>query len=184
MLSANRLPCPDCRLNGEGTCVAADVDDGLEDRAGANNDCKSEVGNLPWATLGVQGTDAWGQEFTYRVTADYADDTDGTGCTPSTGGVSFALCSTGDITILDSDGGNNVATNVPAVIVSHGANWSEAPSDDEEENYEDATNGNDTPSTFVYRDFIADDANPYDDLMIWISPHILRTRMLSAGILP
>ena len=61
-----RLPCPDCRLDGEGTCVAADVDDGVEDRTGSgDNDCKSEVGNLPWTTLGVQGFDAWEQDFTY-----------------------------------------------------------------------------------------------------------------------
>ena len=180
-----RLPCPDCRLDGEGTCVAADVDDGVEDRTGSgDNDCKSEVGNLPWTTLGVQGFDAWEQDFTYRVTDNFADDLDGTGCTPVTLGVSFAMCSDGDLTILDSDGGSNVATNVPAIVISHGQNWTETPSTDEEENYDDSANASDTLKTFVYRDFSDDDTNPYDDMMIWISPHTLRLKMLEAGILP
>ena len=174
----NRLPCPDCRLNGEGTCVAADVDDGMEDRTGTgDNDCKSEVGNLPWATLGVQGFDAWEQDFTYRVTDNFADDLDGTGCTPITLGVSFSLCSDGDLTILDSDGGSNVATGVPAIVISHGQNWNETPSTDEEENYDDSSVATD-------RDFSDDDTNPYDDMLIWISPHTLRLKMLDAGILP
>ena len=182
-----RLPCPDCRLNGEGACVTADVDDGVEDRD-ASNDCKSEVGNLPWATLGVQGFDAWEQNFTYRVTDDFADDTAGVGTDPATCtatiGVSFALCSEGDITILDSDGGSNVATSVPAIVVSHGQNWTETPSTDEEENYDDSANATDSLKSFVYRDFSEDDVNPYDDMLIWISPHTLRLKMLEAGILP
>lgn len=184
-----RLPCPDCRLAGEGTCVAADVDDGVEDRTGVgDNDCKSEVGNLPWTTLGVKGFDAWEQDFTYRVTDDFADDAAGVGTDPATCiatvGVSFALCSDGDLTILDSDGGANVATDVPAVVISHGRNWTETPSADEEENYDDSASATDSLKTFVYQDYRGDDANPYDDMLIWISPHTLRLKMLEAGILP
>ena len=180
----NRLPCPDCRSDTEGTCDAGDSDDGLEDREGANNTCESSVGNLPWTTLGVKETDAWDQHFTYRVTNSFADDADETGCTPVTAGVSFSLCSDGDITILDGDGGNNIATSIPAIIVSHGKNWAGTPSAHEEENYDDSTNAADTLQSFVNRDYGESGAAQFDDLMIWISPHVIRNRMLQAGSLP
>ena len=54
VIRQGQFPCPDCRLAGEGTCIAADVDDGFEDRN--LGECKSEVGNLPWADLGVGPT--------------------------------------------------------------------------------------------------------------------------------
>ena len=60
----------------------------------------------------------------YRVTNNFADTTDGTGCGTATAGVSFELCSAGDIQIVDgSPGGNPVAANIPAVIFSQGKNW-------------------------------------------------------------
>ena len=182
----NRFPCPDCRENGEGTCVTADVGDGEEDRdAGANNECKSEVGNLPWVTLGIKGVDAWDQPFTYRVRSEFADDVDGTGdCTPVTANISFALCSTGDIDIYDSDGGTRIAQNVPAVLVSHGKNYPETPTAHEEENYDDDDVGTDSIGDFVYKDYSEDATAGFDDLVIWISPHVLRAKMLNAGLLP
>lgn len=186
VLQNKYFPCPDCRDN-TGNCAAATANDGQEDTIGGPLfTCATEAGNLPWSDLGLLETDAWGQRFTYRVTSSFADrgtGSDGTGCTPSTAGVSFSLCSDGNITILDSDGGANVATNVPAIVVSHGGNWDETPSTDEAENYDDGSAG-DVDGTFVYRDFSSEAGNEFDDLMIWISPHVLRTRMLDAGILP
>lgn len=187
-----RLPCPDCRLDGEGDCAEADLNmnDGVEDKTGGD-DCESEVGNLPWVTLGVKGFDAWEQDFTYRVTNDFADANAGVGgdACSATVGVSFALCSDGDIQIYSSDietsgATGDVAQNVPAIVISHGKNWAETPSTDEEENYDDSTNASDAINKFVYRDYSDDDTNPYDDMMIWISPHTLRLKMLEAGILP
>ncbi len=185
------LPCPDCRDN-TGNCAAVTANDGAEDTiagAGTSLVCASEAGNLPWTTLGIKGTDAWGEIFTYRVTDTFADrndntNTDGTGCTPETLNVSFALCSDGDITILDSDGGSNIATNVPAVVVSHGSNGEATPTSLHElENYDDGTAG-DTDGTFVDKDFSRDATEEFDDMLIWISPHALRSKMVQAGILP
>lgn len=174
-LNKYRLPCPDCRDNS-GNCATMTANDGEEDILGGAS-CAVAEGNLPWVTLGVRENDAWGQRFTYRVTSVFADVTDGANspgsCTDTTLNVSFALCSDGDITVLDSSGGNNVATGVPAVIISHGKNWAETPSTDETENLNDDAN-------FVYKDYSSD----FDDMLIWISPHILRTKMLNAGILP
>ncbi len=175
VLRKNTLPCPDCS-DTTGGCAAATADDGLEDRtAGA---CDTSIGNLPWVDLGIKGTDQWDNEFTYRVDLVFADTTDGTGCAASaTLCVSFSLCSDGDITVLDSSGGNNVATDIPIIVVSHGKNWASAPSPDEAEN----TNGD---AIFVDKDYSQEDGAEYDDMLIWISPHILKTMSVKAGMLP
>ena len=177
-----RLPCPDCRSDSEGTCTSAEVGDGIEDPSVPGAACKSDVGNLPWQTLGVEERDVWSNLFTYRVTGDFADSTDGTGCAgTATINVSFSLCSVGDITVLDSDGGSNIATGVPAIVVSHGSNWTEVPSSHEAENYD---NGTDTDREFVDKDFSEDELLKFDDILIWISPHILVNRMVISGKLP
>ena len=166
------LPCPDID------------NDGVEDRnAGIPDECLSAVGNLPWVDLGVEGTDAWGNNFIYAVDVDYADrgvGSDGAGpCTDTTLNVSFALCSEGNITILDSAGGANVATNIPAIVVSMGKNGSIV-----SEHTAHELENTDGDLTFVYKDYSKDDVLGFDDMLIWISPHILRTKMLNAGILP
>ena len=118
-----------------------------------------------------------------KVDSEYADTTDGTplqaGCAgiSATLGVSFSLCSDGDITVLDSAGGNNVATNITAIVVSHGKNWGNSTSADEAEN----TDGD---AVFVDKDYSQATGAEYDDILIWISPHILNTMSVKAGILP
>jgi len=185
-LRQNRLPCPDCRAAGEGTCIAADVDDGVEDRVGG--ECKTEVGNLPWFDLGVGKTDAWGQNFTYRVTESFADDTAGTACGMATLNVSFELCSNGDNIVWNLEDNTDadwevVANTIPAIVISHGKNWADAPTVHEQENYEDGSAGNNN-NIFVDKDFSADATAGFDDLIFWISPLVLGNRMLEAGILP
>lgn len=194
ILRNSYLPCPDCRDN-TGGCAAVTANDGLEDTiagAGISLICASEIGNLPWGTLGVKGTDAWGREFTYRVDDVFADRNDPANsdgaptpvtCTAVTLNVSFSLCSDGDITVRDSDGGAIVAANIPAVIVSHGKNGAETPSIHEQENYDDGSAG-DTNKTFVDKPPDSPVAGTFDDMLIWISPYMLRNRMLNAGILP
>ncbi len=190
-ITRNRLPCPDCRDN-TGNCATMTDDDGEEDIL-AGNTCATEIGYLPWKTLGVKSTDAWGQKFTYRVTDDFADNTDGASipgsCTSTTLNVSFALCSDGDVQIYSENSAvtgatGDIAQNVPAVVISHGKNWAETPTAEEEENYDDSSVATDVMKKFVYRDYNADPTVGFDDLVIWLSPHILRTKMLNAGILP
>lgn len=171
-------------LNGRFPCPDTDGD-GVEDITGST--CVASpppIGELPWVTLAVGEQDAWGNRFTYRVTGEYADTTDGTGCTPYTPGVSIALCSEGNIDIKDSSlGGNNVATEVPVVVISHGANFNDptgAESADEEQN----KIGGSDPALFIARDYSQEPGSGFDDIIIWISPNILRAKMVSAGILP
>lgn len=179
-----RLPCP-----ADGTIATGQANAGVEATAGSN--CANITGNaawgvLPWATLGASETDAWGRRFTYRVTAAFADGTDGDGssCTV-TAGVSFQLCSSGNLYVYtDATKTVSVASKIPAVVVSHGTNGLGAyttsgqqipgASGDESEN---ADNNN----SFVSHDFIQ---NVFDDIVVWISPNILINRMVTAGKLP
>lgn len=162
-LTNGRLPCPDSS------------GDGQENRSG--NTCTAAGGNLPWATLGVDRNDAWGNIFGYRVTTAFADSIDGTGCGTATAGISFELCSTGDISVRDSAAGNPVAANVPAVVYSSAKNQAWSTSADEVEN-------TDNDNVFVSRLYSSMSGNEYDDLIDWVAPTILKTRMVDAGRLP
>ena len=191
-----RLPCPD----SDGS------NDGKEDfDAGDTCTGGTVVGNLPWVDLAVAEEDAWGRRFRYRVTPSYADDVlAGTvapppppppgpptlPCTTLPAQASFALCSDGDITIrsdgVDTSPPTLVASNVAAVVISHG-NHRFLPADaslHEDENFDDSSIAGDTLGTFVSRDYTGGTGEEFDDLVVWISPLILKNRMIMAGKLP
>jgi prepilin-type N-terminal cleavage/methylation domain-containing protein len=178
-----RLPCP-----ADGTIPTVP---GVANGAGQEkSSCAASAngGVLPWVTLGISETDAWGRRFTYRVTPDFADAIATTtyGCTPSPTPTqsSFALCSNGNLNVGLTIGNSDVAANIPAVIVSHGANGLGAyttagqqipgASGDENENIDNNNN-------FVSHDFVQ---NGFDDLLVWIPLNILANRMVAAGKLP
>ncbi len=161
-LTNGRLPCPD--TDG----------DGLRDGVAT---CANAEGGFPWVDMGLGKLDAWGQPFTYRVTSSFADSADETSCSPSTAGVSFSLCSTGDITVLDGAGGGSVAISLPAIILSHGKNWALTTSLDEAEN-------SDGDLDFVDRVYSDIPGSGFDDLLIWLPPNILKNTMLTGGLLP
>lgn len=161
-ISQGRLPCPDTN------------NDGIENLAGAA--CTAVFGNLPWVSLNVGNSDAWGRPFMYRVTAVYADTNDGSGCGTATVGVSFSLCSSGDIQVLTAAAGNALANAVPAIILSRGANGAAVGADENE-------NG-DNDTSFVVKEYSTLAANPFDDLVYWIVPGVLSNRMVKAGRLP
>ena len=180
-----RLPCPDCPPAG--ACAGGTADDGVEDQSGGV--CSVNEGRLPWATLGTSSTDAWGNAFIYRVTQAFADTAAPAStalCPSAPAGMSFHLCTAGDITVrvgaFDIGAGAVVyrdVTGVPAVLLSTGANGippgGSAP--DEEEN-------TDADTTFVSRPFSQQAGNAFDDIVLWISPHVLRNRFVQAGRLP
>ena len=183
------LPCPDCPLSASANCTAANSNDGLEDGLDAGGTivarpnfkaCTVQVGNVPWATLGVPEFDPWGHRYVYSVDQTFADDTDGTGCATSTAGMSFALCSTGNMTVQDVNG-NVIASQVPALILSYGADGQAyggtAPtSASEQENW-----WTDADGTFISNDYISDQ---FDDLVQWITNPELMYRMVTAERLP
>lgn len=167
-IANNRLPCPADPAFATGAALAG------QERAFAGVACTGgNNGVLPWATLGLNETDAWGRRYTYRVTNVFADGT-----------THFTLASSGDSTIRVTSGGTSLATTIPVVIVSHGKNgfgaylpsglqMAVSPDADEAENYDANTDFvNKTPT------------NTYDDIVTWLSPNILFNRMVSAGKLP
>jgi prepilin-type N-terminal cleavage/methylation domain-containing protein len=190
-IAQGRLPCPD-----------SDVpNNGLENlTSGA---CTNAAGTLPWADLAVPEDDAWGRRFRYRVTPSYADAiSQNTVAPPPPPGLptlpcttlptqaSFALCSDGDITIRNGDGSisgtDEIATKVAAVVISHGKHRF-LPADaspHENENFDDSSIAGDTLGTFVSRDYTGGTGEEFDDLVVWISPLILKNRMIMAGKLP
>lgn len=184
-MANGRLPCP-----ANPTMATGQAGAGAERTppcTGGNS-----TGVLPWATLGVNETDAWGNRYTYRVSSDFADAIGSAtygGCTPSPAPTlsSFALCSDGTLDVRSAaSGGTSVAINVPAVIISHGKNAAgaytqqgaqlPASSDaDEQENSDGNADNN----------YVSHTPTPsFDDQVVWLSNNILLNRMVTAGKLP
>jgi prepilin-type N-terminal cleavage/methylation domain-containing protein len=143
-MTHGRFPCPAVPTIATGAANA-----GLERSDPAwvapppTSDCWTVAANqwgvLPWATLGVPETDAWGRRFSYRVFSHFADPNNATvgpvsatppDC-PATPPVdatkpSFMLCSQGNVTVQTRNPADRslrtLAATLPVVIVSHGAN--------------------------------------------------------------
>src|SRR5688572_28576710 len=71
-VSKGHLPCPD-KTTAAGAGVAPNLpNDGIEDVTAAGACVAANEGNVPWATLGVNGSDVWGNRFRYQVAPLYA----------------------------------------------------------------------------------------------------------------
>ncbi len=205
-----RMVCPDC-MDNNGTCAGSTANDGQEDinagscaaniSAGALN---FSTGNVPWVTLATPQNDAWGNPFTYSVTTETADSiasntvaVSPVACTTLPVQSSIALCTAGNLTIQnqgDSCAGvpTTIATQVVAVVVSHGKNALRtaagqvatpvAAKCSEFENH--FTDNDGVYASANYADPEQNNAASFDDMMIWISPNILKNRFISAGRLP
>lgn len=166
-VARGRVPCPATPGVATGTAGA-----GTENKPGAA--CGLTEGVIPWSDLGVPETDAWGRRFTYRVTPAFADD-------PVGMQASFLITDNGNITV--TDGATNIASNVPAVIVSHGKNGLGAFQTNGTQlagaaaNELENANGD---GTFVSRTHAPD----FDDVVLWVSGNILKSRMVAASRLP
>lgn len=184
-MAKGQLPCP-----ADPSIATGSANAGIS-RATCTTAADS-TGVLPWATLGVNETDEWGNRYTYRVASDFADAIgSGTygGCTPSPTPTlaSFGLCSTGNLNVLSAaSGGVTVAGSVPAIIISHGKNSAGAYTQqgtqlaagsnaDEQENSDGSADNN----------YVSHTPTPtFDDMVVWISSNILMNRMVTAGRLP
>jgi len=155
-IANKHLPCPDTGS------------DGIENRTGTS--CTQQAGTLPYNTLGVTDKDAYNTVLVYAVTSAFADSSSTFGLTTS-GALHVCTAAASPTTNPCTA---NLTSNAVAVIVSRGANWATATSDDEKEN-------TDSDTDFVYHDFVQ---NGFDDLVVWISPNTLFNRMVAAGQLP
>lgn len=199
-----RLPCPaqaslatgaaDAGLEARvgNTCACVTAGGGVAKATGVacdNGQFDSVTGVLPWVTLGISETDAWNRRFTYQVTTHFADDiaANTTHCSPpatNPTASSFALCSKGVSDVLSSAGSGSIAKNVPAVFVSHGTNGAGA-FDSTGNQLAVSTNGDEADNSNNDTHFVSHEfTTGYDDLVGWISPSILFSKMVSAGKLP
>lgn len=163
-----RLPCPADPTIASGTANA-----GLE-RPPTESGCTTSLqGDLPWSTLGLPETDAWGHRFTYRVPAVFANNS-----------TLFSITSNGDIDIGTTTGGSDLANNMPAVIISHGTNgWRAYLSSGQQMPASGDTD--ETENSDPDKNFVSKALTPtFDDQVIWLSPFILFNRMVQAGRLP
>jgi len=169
--------------NGRLPCPALPNQANTDANAGKEN-CAQPHGVLPWATLGLPETDPWGNRFTYFASSKFtaalsagtqASFTLATGVAPDTAGLA-------NIKEFGSSG-NYIASDLPAVIVSHGSRpagaWqpggNQLPGaiNDELEN----ANAN---LTFVSRT----PSDSFDDILMWIPSSVLKAKMVAAGRLP
>lgn len=156
------LPCPDTD------------DDGVENRAASPGACTNQEGRIPWTDLGLARNDAWSNRYRYAVTAAFSNSATG-----------FTLSSTGALTVCaDSACAATIATNIPAIVLSHGPNGAGA------FNMNGGTNPAPTDANELAN---TDGANPFvsrvpdtgfDDLVTWIPPTVLVNRLITAGKLP
>ena len=174
------LPCPDAR---PGTSVSSGnvANDGQEDRNAATGACDIQEGNLPWVTLGLTSqSDAWANRFRYRVSSNFSNRSAG-----------MQLTYSGDINVLDAaSGGNSIALNVPAIILSHGKNGMGAINTAGFANPL-PTGVNETANADITVDFVSRTPSStgtaggyFDDQVTWLSQYVLFNRLVQAGRLP
>jgi prepilin-type N-terminal cleavage/methylation domain-containing protein len=178
---ANRyLPCP-----------AVSATNGAEDRTGTACTGGKRVGFLPWVTLGITRYDSWANLYRYSVTPAFS---------VSDPANLFNLVSVGDITLQARDGVGtainlSAANSIPVVVLSHGKNGYGATSLDGAAravpaswtNVLDEYNNANNATSFWARvptDNTAVTGGQFDDVVTWISPSILFSRMVAAGQLP
>lgn len=140
-----RLPCPADGTTPAGGTNAAGFGAGTEQYQSALGTCVNGgtavlSGVVPWATLGVPETDAWGRRFSYWVAPIFTDSfgantvsttlpsNQSPVCAPNPlpTQASFALCSLGNLTVNTRNNSSHATVAVgavlPVVIVSHGKN--------------------------------------------------------------
>lgn len=169
------LPCPD--TNG----------DGQEDRTG--DVCTSADGWFPWADLGTASQDAWGNRLHYSVeNREYADRSKGMPnlslYAPPYATLNLKrVCRSSACAQID-------ALYLPAVVFSHGPNGrgglnvngnslgSPSSADELENTDGDASFVSRTPSK------AGDASGEFDDLVVWVSDSLLRSRVCPIGGCP
>jgi len=179
-IAKSRLPCPARASIPSGTVGAGE------------EDCSITNGVIPWVTLGITETDPWGNRITYYSDQCFSCDSicnRNVACNPSpplsSTSTPFTLDTDGNANIKEaSSSGSNVASKVPSVIVSHGKRslgaWQPTGNQIPGASGDEAENSDTTNAVFVSKVTGED----FDDLVTWIVPSILKSRMVAAGRLP
>lgn len=199
-IANGRLPCPAVSATATGAAGA-----GIEARSGGNCSCAGAssmaasvatpcstpnvVGVLPWVSLSLPETDAWGRRYTYSIDAKFGRDPGqtifGSGCAPDTAPklAGFALCSPATVAIKAASGGAAaVSGGVPAIAVSHGKNGYGAYTPQGDRVPLGTASADELENANADAVFVS--STNIDDQLTWVPTHILMHRMLSAGLLP
>lgn len=192
--------------NGRLPCPASSTSNGVEDPVGGGNCNHPFDGFFPAATLGIGPVDAQGYLVdgwaSMQNRVRYAVTNNSSGCAANlyttTGGMracwntnpgitttglspTLTVCSTATgIAGGNCAAGATLTSTAPAIIFSLGKNAATGGTDlDEAENI-----GNNR--VFVWHTPTSNNApnGEFDDIMTWMSPNILYSRMISAGQLP
>lgn len=189
--------------NGRLPCPASASSNGIEDPYPPTGTCNHPYdGFFPAATLGLSPTDAqgylvdaWGLQqnrIRYAVTTYSSSSGCANNVYTTTGGMKacWSQITAGNVapnlTVCSSLNGNNCAagatltSTAPAVIFSLGKNAATGGTGvDEAQNL-------DADRVFVWHTQSGSNApsGEFDDIMVWMSPSILYSRMISAGQLP
>jgi type II secretory pathway pseudopilin PulG len=182
-------------VNGRFPRPATSTTNGTE-KANCTNaqDC---TGYLPWVTLGVSQTDAWGKMFRYSVSPEFANASFTLSTTPAfpktvvtrdSSGAQILLAglpTNNVIAVVLSYGSNNFGTTVDGTAI---ANTSTTNTDEQNNDTEFNTCGwAANCTTFWGRPVSTNTAAPggeFDDRVVWISANVLFSQMVAAGKLP
>lgn len=185
-MSAGRLPCPadpaipskDGAGKEEITCLPTNC---APKSSGCECTCKYEHGVLPWQTLALAGLDPWGNRLTYFAGREFSNPVS---YDDETKGIKtrFTLETVGRANIQNGSG-QVVASEIPAVIVSHGQRGRGAYTDTGEK-ITGAT-GDEQLNASGTQNFISKTPTElFDDHVAWIVPTVLKSRLVSVGKLP
>ena len=176
------------QANGRLPCPATVASAGAEDPVGGGA-CSQQHGFVPSTTLGLSGAvnadgllmDEWLSAYRYSVTT-----ANGNAFTTAAGMRTATMAALApDLRVCGEAACTNiVAEDLPAVVLSLGADWTAFTGADAVENSGETTlagyrHGNDI--NFVSTGYIED---VFDDIITWLSSSILYTRMVAAGQLP
>lgn len=190
--TTGRLPCP---------AIATSA--GAEDFVlpNVNDRCTRPHGFVPAATLGLQGAvdtnglilDPWGNPYRYSVSDHRVGGvrvfTSRTGMqtlfnagplTPNTPNRFLCVASAEDCS------GTVYSDTAPALVYSMGADYASYSSAIQLENASGRTAGYRmaVDREFVNAGYAEEGDNAFDDVLVWISPNVLFSRMINAGRLP
>ena len=158
----NRLPCPDSDNDGQEN-LNADF-------------CQQDFGTLPFADLGTHASNAYGLAFSYQVNrqADTSDANDTANSASYFGVCADGACfdkdtppksgtpGAGNFTVEDGSS-NNLAIQIPLLVISHGQNGCPSSRSSEESN-----NCSNLETTTTYYQ-APQNRDSFDDVLIWLS---------------
>lgn len=179
LLINNRLPCPATATLAE-NAAGAGVESSARDASGQ---CSLLQGVIPWVTLGLPQSDSWGRRLTYRVSPAFTRQDAAVQCGAAGNSKPCFSLGTAGVLTVKSSATSNLATGLPAVVISHGSNGRGAYLPDGSQvagATGDELENSDNNVTFVSRN--AD--GTYDDLSVWLATPVLMARLVSAGKLP